>query len=90
MSYKPGLGQGHNQKKDTHALDFDVILSLGLKQLTSLIFRFAKICLGFPFGQQPVKIWVTRRHTLERKQCWCLANQTGIQKRETNNENGIY
>ena len=23
---KPGLGQGHNQKKDTHALDFDVTL----------------------------------------------------------------
>jgi len=42
MPYKPGLGQGHNQKKDTHTLDFDVTLSLGLKQLTSLIFRFAK------------------------------------------------
>ncbi len=55
MPYKPGLGQGHNQKKDTHTLDFDVILSLGLKQLTSLIFHFAKICLGFPFGQQPGK-----------------------------------
>jgi len=26
MSYKPGLGQGHNQKKDTHPLDFDVTL----------------------------------------------------------------
>jgi hypothetical protein len=24
----PGLGQGHNQKKDTHALDFDIILLL--------------------------------------------------------------
>jgi hypothetical protein len=23
---KPGLGQGHNQKKDTHTLDFDVTL----------------------------------------------------------------
>jgi hypothetical protein len=22
----PGLGQGHNQKKDTHSLDFDVTL----------------------------------------------------------------
>jgi hypothetical protein len=42
--WQAGLGQGHNQKKDTHTLDFDVILSLGLKQLTSLIFRFAKIC----------------------------------------------
>jgi len=50
----PGLGQGHNQKKDTHTLDFDVTLSLGLKQLTSLIFSFGKICLGFRFGQQPV------------------------------------
>jgi len=26
MPYKPGLGQGHNQKKDTHPLDFDVTL----------------------------------------------------------------
>jgi len=34
MPYKPGLpaiwqaglGQGHNQKKDTHTLDFDVTL----------------------------------------------------------------
>ena len=42
MPYKPGLGQGHNQKKDTHTLEFDVTLPLGLKQLTSLIFRFAK------------------------------------------------
>ncbi len=33
---------GHNQKKDTHTLDFDVTLSLGLKQLTSLIFHFGK------------------------------------------------
>ncbi|GAG43406.1 unnamed protein product, partial [marine sediment metagenome] len=49
-----GLGQGHNQKKDTHTLDFDVTLFLGLKQWTSLIFHFAKICLEFPFGQQPV------------------------------------
>jgi hypothetical protein len=39
----PGLGQGHNQKKDTHTLDLDVTLPLGLKQLTSLIFQFAKI-----------------------------------------------
>jgi hypothetical protein len=32
MPYKPGLGQGHNQKKDTHTLDFDVTLptSLGI------------------------------------------------------------
>jgi len=30
MPYKPGLGQGHNQKKDTHTLDFDVTLPLGL------------------------------------------------------------
>jgi len=44
------------QKKDTHALDFDVMLPLGLKQLTSLIFHFAKICLGFGFGQQPVQM----------------------------------
>jgi len=28
MPYKPGLGQGHNQKKDTHPLDFDVTLRL--------------------------------------------------------------
>ena len=41
---------GHNQKKDTHTLP------LGLKQLTSLIFRFAKNCLGFPFGEQPPNI----------------------------------
>jgi len=40
----PSLGQGHNQKKDTHTLDFEVTLPLGLKQLTSLIFHFAKIC----------------------------------------------
>jgi len=33
----PGLGQGHNQKKDTHTLDFDVTPLLGLKQLTPLI-----------------------------------------------------
>jgi len=41
-------------------------MALGLKQLTSLIFRFAKIYYqkrfndrlnGFPFGQQPVKAW---------------------------------
>jgi len=42
----PGLGQGHNQKKDTHTLDFDVTLPLGLKQLTSLVFRFAKSLLA--------------------------------------------
>jgi hypothetical protein len=24
----PGLGQGHNQKKDTHTLNFDVTLKL--------------------------------------------------------------
>ncbi len=54
------------QKKDTHTLDFDVTPLLGLKQLTSLIFRFAKIYYqqrfndrskGFPFGQQLVKPW---------------------------------
>ena len=28
MPYKPGLGQGHNQKKDTHPLDFDVTVPL--------------------------------------------------------------
>jgi hypothetical protein len=28
IPYKPGLGQGHNQKKDTHPLDFDVTLCL--------------------------------------------------------------
>ena len=28
MPYKSGLGQGHNQKKDTHPLDFDVTLQL--------------------------------------------------------------
>ena len=42
----PGLGQGHNQKKDTHTLDFGVTLALGLRQLTSLILRFAKILLA--------------------------------------------
>ena len=26
----PGLGQGHNQKKDTHTLDFDVTLTVHL------------------------------------------------------------
>jgi len=26
MPYKPGLGQGHNQKKDIHTLSFDVTL----------------------------------------------------------------
>ncbi|UCG66798.1 MAG: hypothetical protein JSW12_07265 [Deltaproteobacteria bacterium] len=36
----------HNLKKDTHTLDFDVTLSLGLKQLTSLIFHFAKSFLA--------------------------------------------
>jgi hypothetical protein len=25
--WQAGLGQGHNQKKDTHTLDFDVILT---------------------------------------------------------------
>jgi hypothetical protein len=25
--WQAGLGQGHNQKKDTHTLDFDVTLS---------------------------------------------------------------
>ena len=43
---QPGLGQGHNQKKDTHTLGFDVTLPLGLKQLTSLIFAFAKSFLA--------------------------------------------
>ena len=38
MPYKPGLGQGHNQKKDTHTLDFDVTLfsrglALGLDEI---------------------------------------------------------
>jgi hypothetical protein len=28
IPYKPGLGQGHNQKKDTHTVDFDVTLRL--------------------------------------------------------------
>jgi len=28
MPYKRGLGQGNNQKKDTHTLDFDVTLGL--------------------------------------------------------------
>jgi len=43
MPYKPGLpaiwqaglGQGHNQKKDTHTLDFDVTLDLCFRQLTN-------------------------------------------------------
>jgi len=34
MSYKPGLGQGHNQKKDTHPLDFDITLVVQYSQLT--------------------------------------------------------
>jgi len=34
--------RGIIQKKDTHTLDFDVTLPLGLKQLTSLIFHFGK------------------------------------------------
>jgi hypothetical protein len=40
--WQAGLGQGHNQKKDTHTLDFDVTLPLGLKQLTPLIFQLAE------------------------------------------------
>jgi hypothetical protein len=36
MPYKPGLGQGHNQKKDTHTLDFDVTLTLGYSTLDKL------------------------------------------------------
>jgi len=31
MPHKPGLGQGHNQKKDTHTLDFDVTLACPVK-----------------------------------------------------------
>jgi hypothetical protein len=31
MPYKPSLGQGHNQKKDTHTLDFDVTLAQTVK-----------------------------------------------------------
>jgi hypothetical protein len=36
MPHKPGLGQGHNQKKDTHTLDFDVTLpiDIALKKLS--------------------------------------------------------
>jgi hypothetical protein len=30
MPHKPGLGQGHNQKKDTHTQDFDVTLLSGM------------------------------------------------------------
>jgi hypothetical protein len=52
---------GHNQKKDTHTLDFDVTLPLGLKQLTSFTFpprfvckkRFNDRSKGFLFRQQP-------------------------------------
>jgi hypothetical protein len=33
MPYKPGLGQGHNQKKDTHTLDFDVTLPIACSRL---------------------------------------------------------
>jgi len=32
MPYKPGLGQGRNQKKDTHTLDFDVSLNEALPE----------------------------------------------------------
>jgi hypothetical protein len=42
----PGLGQGHNQKKDTHTLDLEVTLPLGLTQLTWLIIHFAKSLLA--------------------------------------------
>jgi hypothetical protein len=34
------------QKKDTHTLDLAVARPLGLKELTSLIFRFAKSLLA--------------------------------------------
>jgi len=52
----PGLGQGHNQKKDTHTLDFDVTLSLGLKQLTSLIIHFAKGFWDFRLGNSLLRL----------------------------------
>ena len=32
----PGLGQGHNQKKDTHTLHFDVTLAFCLTDLESM------------------------------------------------------
>ena len=35
MPYKQGLGQGHNQKKDTHPLDFDVTLNTGMDAFTA-------------------------------------------------------
>jgi len=35
MPHKPRLGQGHNQKKDTHTLDFDVTLEGVQKDLTN-------------------------------------------------------
>jgi hypothetical protein len=37
MPYKPGLGQGHNQKKDTHTLDFDVTLP---RKIWHLLFEY--------------------------------------------------
>ncbi|MBW1714894.1 MAG: hypothetical protein JRJ77_03580 [Deltaproteobacteria bacterium] len=51
LDYAPhSLDEWAFQKKDTHTLDFDVTLCLGLKRLTSLIFSFAKGFWDFPLG----------------------------------------
>jgi len=38
MLCMPGLGQGHNQKKDIHTLDFDVTLDERQSRLQMLLF----------------------------------------------------
>jgi hypothetical protein len=40
---KPGLGQGHNQKKDTHTLDFDVTLLNHLWVDTFSVYNYIRI-----------------------------------------------
>ena len=58
MPYKPGLGQGHNQKKDTHPLDFDVTVA-GSPDNTALLYRILclqfLLCLGFDQGSKLFK-----------------------------------
>jgi len=54
---------------------FDITMPFGLKQLKSLIFRFAKIYYqkrfndrsnGFPFGQQPVNRLLPKKAILDQ------------------------
>jgi hypothetical protein len=62
MPYKPGLGQGHNQKKDTHTLDFAATLALGAQGVDIAYLpgkiswqkRFNDCSKGLRFGQQTV------------------------------------